>query len=1013
MEEAMPKPFRSMNLAQFRLALAQFPFTRTINAVHLHHCYRPNHAQYRGEDSINSMYEYHTRERGFIDIAQHITIGPDGRIWTGRSWNKAPASASGFNGNASLGPFMIEMVGDFDVGKDVFEDPQRDVTLRVIAAIQQRFGLPPDALKFHHHMSSKSCPGSAIDYHQIVGAVAALHGSSGAGRSSAGTDTEQPFGPWYSEDSLSADDRSSVHKIIAALSSDATPAEPLANAELPESDDETVFTGSGRITSAAARGTAVTAEDLVALRAHVVNLEAGMLTDGGIYSTAAGDVERIFREDMERAYTNPQAMGMPAREAKDPFQVMVWAHGGLISEKDGLAIARKHLNFWKKNGIYPIYVVWETGLFETLGELLRDLLPSGRAARNLFSDNISDPLIERFARLAGGEKIWSGMKRNAELGATPQGGATKLAQELQSFVRRHANDTKVHCSGHSAGSIFHAHFLPVAFSEGLPQVESLHLLAPAIRVDAFKSRLMKLVGDKIKHLSLYTMVKEKELDDHCAHAYRKSLLYLIHHSLEKDRRAEILGLEESLRRDRAVSELLGLGGKISRMGDVVFSPSLSEDGTFASRSTSHGGFDDDAPTMNSVAMRLLGLQTKNELKAPYPEMGGRSAVADPWTSSEIEELRRSFASAVRPGGGSSEFGHATGIGHASGSGDDDAGPAQGSATWTSASAWPTNSPAGTASGASGRQRALCVGIDRYNERPLAGCVADARLWARTLGGLGFQCDLLLDGEATYSAILARLQRLVEAAQPGDVIVWQYAGHGTQVPDVNGDEARGDSPGQDEAICPIDMNTGRLLIDDEIAALIAQLRSGVAFTMLIDCCHSGTLNRFGMGEPSRNGRSLDSRPRFVPLSPEAREAYLRFAESKEANRSSTRSRTRENLQQTSEVLFTACRSGEVAWESNGQGEFTLRATHLLAERGGAFTNEEYFDAVLRSFGNSRRQTPTLACADSLRGRRLFQPFESPARGRAYSDGPAAKGGNGRLARIADELSAAACELRGLR
>ena len=48
---------------------------------------------------------------------------------------------------------------------------------------------------------------------------------------------------------------------------------------------------------------------------------------------------------------------------------------------------------------------------------------------------------------------------------------------------------------------------------------------------------------------------------------------------------------------------------------------------------------------------------------------------------------------------------------------------------------------------------------------------------------------------------------MRTAGPGDVIVWQYAGHGTKVPDVNGDEAQGDSPGQDEAICPVDMLYG--------------------------------------------------------------------------------------------------------------------------------------------------------------------------------------------------------------
>ena len=268
------------------------------------------------------------------------------------------------------------------------------------------------------------------------------------------------------------------------------------------------------------------------------------------------------------------------------------------------------------------------------------------------------------------------------------------------------------------------------------------------------------------------MVKDQELDDHCANVYRKSLLYLIRYSLEQDKNAEILGLEESLRRDRDVAQLLGLGGAASAAADVVFSPSVGADGEHASRSTTHGGFDDDAATMNGVALRLLGLKTRSELKLAYPETT-RTLLDDPWTAPELEDIRRSFAAAF----GSTAARVRVPVG----------------------APMPPRVPPSPSR--TGTRRALCVGIDRYPVRPLAGCVADARLWARTLSALGFECDFLLDEAATYANIVGRLEQLVKSARPGDSIVWQYAGHGTQVPDVNGDEADGDSPGRDEAICP--------------------------------------------------------------------------------------------------------------------------------------------------------------------------------------------------------------------
>ena len=54
-------------------------------------------------------------------------------------------------------------------------------------------------------------------------------------------------------------------------------------------------------------------------------------------------------------------------------------------------------------------------------------------------------------------------------------------------------DVEVHACGHSAGAIFHASFLPVLVGEGV-SVSSLHLLAPAVNLPTFKSKLAPLAG---------------------------------------------------------------------------------------------------------------------------------------------------------------------------------------------------------------------------------------------------------------------------------------------------------------------------------------------------------------------------------------------------------------------------------------------------------------------------------------------------------------------------------------
>ena len=51
--------------------------------------------------------------------------------------------------------------------------------------------------------------------------------------------------------------------------------------------------------------------------------------------------------------------------------------------------------------------------------------------------------------------------------------------------------------------------------------------------------------------------------------------------------------------------------------------------------------------------------------------------------------------------------------------------------------------------------------------------------------------------------------LVYNAQPGDSLVFQYAGHGDQIPDEDKDE----DDGLDEVILPMDHKTAGVIVDD--------------------------------------------------------------------------------------------------------------------------------------------------------------------------------------------------------
>ncbi len=255
-----------------------------------------------------------------------------------------------------------------------------------------------------------------------------------------------------------------------------------------------------------------------------------------------------------------------------------------------------------------------------------------------------------------------------------------------------------------------------------------------------------------------------------------------------------------------------------------------------------------------------------------------------------------------------------------------------------------------------RRVALCVGIDAYADAPLAGCVADARRWGDTLATLGFTPHFLLDREATRSAILDRLGALVTSAAPGDVVVFMFAGHGTQVPDESGDER----DRKDEALCPVDYADGHLLVDDDLAPVMDRVPARVNLTCFIDCCHSGTSTRLALDAAD------DERVRRLVLPASVVAAHRGFRAGRPKPR---RRRARP------EVLFAACRPDELAWETGGQGDFTRKATVRLRDAVLTATNEEFNDQVAAAFGPAPRQHPTLTCTPSARRRRLLAPIVS--------------------------------------
>jgi hypothetical protein len=368
--------------------------------------------------------------------------------------------------------------------------------------------------------------------------------------------------------------------------------------------------------------------DTKRLAAHVVNIaNDGRLSQRGKFVSSPAQIERVFQH-ME--------LWHDAWLKDDPSakrHVVLYAHGGLVSESGGLATAQKHLNWWLNNRIYPINFAWQSGAVETLIDHLVDeakkVLPFGGIGIDLTEQ--FDRLTEKMAR-SGARFLWDEMKENARKASvsltpaeakavrwpptdassarmTSLPAASLTATRLAKYADKYGAAVRIHLVGHSAGSIFHAGLLPELARAKL-KVDSLTLLAPAIRMDEFaRDVLPRLGGGKGTRFATFAMTNRRELDDVCAglgvRAYHKSLLYLVSRALESSEsggEVPLVGMEKFAE--------LPTGGMTlraaieARGGEMIFAPT---DAPARSRSdaSSHGGFDDDTDTMTSVAMRIL------------------------------------------------------------------------------------------------------------------------------------------------------------------------------------------------------------------------------------------------------------------------------------------------------------------------------------------------------------------------------------------------------------------------
>ncbi len=147
------------------------------------------------------------------------------------------------------------------------------------------------------------------------------------------------------------------------------------------------------------------------------------------------------------------------------------------------------------------------------------------------------------------------------------------------------------------------------------------------------------------------------------------------------------------------------------------------------------------------------------------------------------------------------------------------------------------------------KRALLIGINKYQRvKELEGCTNDVQVMMDLLRStFAFTVfTTLLDEAATRDGMLAALSAFEASTEPGDIVAFYYAGHGSRIRDREGDKPSG----WDCTLVPVDgtahdgSGEGSIdITDDEVHAWLVALSAKTEhITLIVDACHSGNITR---------------------------------------------------------------------------------------------------------------------------------------------------------------------------
>lgn len=312
---------------------------------------------------------------------------------------------------------------------------------------------------------------------------------------------------------------------------------------------------------------------------HFVHVDDGLYKQSGQYWSTPNDVEKTAQ--------------LVANSNKYKH-LLIYVHGGLNSPEASASRIAAMKETYKANGIYPFHIMYDTGVMEEIKDLIFRKESEATERTAGFTD-WTDRMIEGLARRPG-TLLWDEMKNDAYDAFTKDGAGTDALGRFTANLKKSNRSVKLHLVGHSTGAIVIAHLLQTLKRSGIT-FSSCSLMAPACSIDLYNAAYLPVLQKKhklkLKELAIYALKDTVEQDDNVGMVYRKSLLYLVSNAFEKEKGKPLLGMEKFDDQVQAVSA----------SPQFIYSNGVEGQRT---RSTSHGGFDNDHYTMNHILRRVLG-----------------------------------------------------------------------------------------------------------------------------------------------------------------------------------------------------------------------------------------------------------------------------------------------------------------------------------------------------------------------------------------------------------------------